>query len=311
MAYHETTGLDPQDVVNKIGNFAEAAGWVVETNNLTANVRTLVLQKSGDHIRLWNDSTSIFITGHIGYDGELTFDQQQGYAGRYAQANVGGGPYTKVFMFGGDEYVHVVIEMAGGVFRHISFGEIDKLGEWEGGTYFDATYWSLSAPATYLWQSSSSPIFDAGSGVDFVGALRCDIPQDGRSDAWALFRHNAAFRAETGLYRGESNSASTPSYLTSQMYERNDPPFSGQIALGTIRADVLRNGGALSPAGVFPDVRYVNMARYSPGQEITVGSDVWKVFPMARKGVGSGTPSNPLYGQSFSHNHAYAFKKTA
>ncbi len=313
MAYQETTGSSPEDIINKIASFASALGWTIETNNLAGSVRTLVLQKAGDHVRLWCNTTEIYITGHVGYDGELTYDQQPGYAGRYAQANLGAGPYTAVFLFGGMEpsdHVHVVIELAGGVFRHITFGEINKLGNWNGGTFFDATLWDQSADGTYRWTQKSSPIFDIGTTSARRGALRCDVPGEQSSPSWAGFDYGASFHTRTGLFRGDSSQYySNASFLMTQVYDRNDPPFSGQITLGTIRADVIRSGGFYSPVGTFPNVRYLNMARFAPGQEITVGSDVWKVFPMCRKGAGSYSSSSPLYGQQYSDNHAYAFKK--
>jgi len=314
MAYQETTGGSPEDVINKIGAFAASAGWTIATNSLNGSERVLVLRKSGDYVRLWCNATDIWITGHTGYDGSLPYNQQEGYAGRYAHCNVGAGPYTAVFLFGGNnpaEHIHVVIELAGGVFRHISFGQAEKLGDWTGGTYFDATYWHTAPNQMYQWTQWSNPLFDTRGGqTTNTGAMRCDAPQDGReSPSWAVFDGDNAFRVMTGLYGSQRSDNDGLGYLTTQVYDRNDPPFSGQITLGTIRADVIRSGGFYSPVGTFPNVRYLNMARFAPGQEITVGSDVWKVFPMCRKGQGSSSSSSPLYGQPYSDNHAYAFKK--
>lgn len=316
MAYQQTTGASPEDVIDKIGGFAAANGWTVVQNTLSGAKRTLVLKRSGDYIQLWNDGVEdIYITGYVGYASGAAYNAQLGYAGQYARANIGTGAYTNVFMFADaapSEHVHVVIEMAGGVFRHITFGEIDKLGTWTGGTFFDATYWYPSTYATYYWMENHSPVFNTYGGQPWTGGLRCDIPADGRSNAWALFDIlNFSYHVRTGLYGGRRGSSTyaDKSYLTDQIYPRNAPPFSGQITLGTIRADVARDGDFYSPAGVFPNVRYLNMERFAPGQEITIGSDIWKVFPMCRKGEGSSDTSHPRYGQPYSDNHAYAFKK--
>lgn len=308
MAYQETTGNSPDDVIAKIATFAAAAGWTVVDNILAGSNRTLVLQKGGDYIQVWNtDTTNIFITGYIGYVAGTAYNLQAGYAGNYAQANVGAGPYTNVFMFSGSapsDHVHVVIEMSGGVFRHLSFGMLDKLGTWTGGTYFDAATWVGNSSVSHnTWNSYNRALFDmrGESGTARYGCVRCDIPSDGRASTWAAVRNNASYAAWTGLYGGGGGGGGE-GYLTSQFYNRNDPPFSGQITLGTIRVEIARVGGFLSVAGTFPNVRYLNMARFSPGQEITVGSDTWKVFPMARKGSG-------VSSQAYSQNHAYAFKK--
>lgn len=309
MAYQETTGNSPDDVISKIATFAAAAGWTVVGNALVGSNRTLTLQKGGDYVWVWNSDTSnIRITGSIEYNAGLAVTAQVGYAGNYAEANVGVGAYTNVFMFSGSapsDHVHVVIEMAGGVFRHISFGTLDKLGAWTGGTYFDAVTWTASDTSENSWDTFSHGMFDSNSANQTrYGGVRCDIPADARANAWALFRSNAAYRAVTGLWGGSGNNGGGAGYLTTQFYSRNNAPFSGQVTLGAIRVDVQRPGGFWSPAGVVPNVRYLNMARFAPGQEITVGSDTWKVFPMVRKGTGPN-------GQPYSANHAYAFKKVA
>ena len=36
--------------------------------------------------------------------------------------------------------------------------------------------------------------------------------------------------------------------------------------------------------GIYPGVRLVNMADFTPGQEITLASDTWTVFPLVAKG---------------------------
>ena len=40
----------------------------------------------------------------------------------------------------------------------------------------------------------------------------------------------------------------------------------------------------LSPIGVIPGMRYMDMTNYLPGDEFTIGSDTWKVFPWYAKG---------------------------
>lgn len=315
MAYQETTGNSPDDVINKIATFAAAAGWTVIDNILAGSNRTLVLKKSGDYIQVWNTTaTDIFVTGYIGYVPGTAHNLQSGYAGSTAQTNLGAGPYTNVFMFSESlpsDHVHVVIETAGGIFKHLSFGGLAKLGAWTGGTYFDASYWATAISQGYVWQPSSSGLFDTDRrslAVTSRGAIRCDIPADGQANTWATMYWSTAFHVLTGLSAGSALQIDGRTRLTEQFYKRNAPPFSGQIALGTIRADVTRPGGFYSPLGSFPNIRYLDMARFAPGQEITIGSDTWKVFPMIRKGAGVfNTPG----GTPYSDNHGYAFKKVA
>lgn len=309
MAYSEQTASSPDDVINKIAVFAAANGWTVDRNNLSSSNRTMTLHYGAttDYVHLYNvDGSNIWILGSVGYDSGLTPVAHPNRSNP-AVANAGVGPYTKLYMFANASpapHIHCVIELTGGIFRHLSFGMIDKLGTWTGGTFVDATYWSTGQDFVFEFSTRHSPIFDSHAGAvdNFFGSLRCDIPLDGRTNAWAQMWADSSYRAYTRLAGGGP--------MVVQFYNRNDPPFSGQVTLGTFLVEVFRIGGMWSPAGTIPNVRYLNMLRFNPGQEITVGSDVWKVFPMARKGHGEfvngvGAPN------TYSDNHAYAFLKTA
>jgi hypothetical protein len=74
------------------------------------------------------------------------------------------------------------------------------------------------------------------------------------------------------------------------------------VVLVPIQNFVYRLGGSYSPVGVFPNVRYLTMARFSPGEELSISGDTWKIFPFVRQGSPGGT-------EPYSANHAVAFKK--
>jgi hypothetical protein len=319
MAYSEQTASSPDDIINKIAVFAVANGWTAERNTLAGANRTLTLRyaTTTDYIHVYNtDTSNILILGSVTYNGATT-PILQTQRSAPATANIGVGPYTKIYMFASatpSPHIHCVIEMTGGIFRHLSFGLVDKLGTWTGGTYVDATYWNTtvgpSVPQSYnTW---NSPLFDSNSpnysyaSHNFAGSMRCDIPLDSRVNAWAHLTSVAPYRAYTGLFGGTSNSSSSTGngYLSTQFLNRNEPPFSGQVTLGAIAIEILRVGGLYSIAGTFPNVRFLSMLRFNPGQEVTVGSDVWKIFPMARKGT------TTVNYDTASQNNAYAFLKT-
>lgn len=314
MAYSEQTASSPDDVISKIATFAAANGWTIDRNDLVSTNRTLTLRNGTDHVHVYNtDTGNIRLRGSVGYTAGAAPSAQPNVSVE-AITNVGVGPYTKLYLFASATpapHIHAVIELADGIFRFLSFGMVEKLGTWTGGTYVDASYWRVgSVSFSYQWSSVNSALFDsnnsASQGTVSPGAIRCDIPLDSRINAWAVLQNNASYRAYTGLYGATEGNTSGEGFLTSQYYSRNNPPFSGQIALGAISVEVSRIGGFFSMAGVFPNIRYLNMARFNPGQEIAVGTDTWKVFPMLRKGTGVSGNSAP-----YSNNHGYAFLKTA
>lgn len=315
MAYAELTATSPDDVIDKIATFASSNGWTIHRNNLVSTNRTLTLSKGTDYIHVYNtNNTDIYLLISVGYDGALAPSAQPNPSGS-AQTNLLAGPYTKLYLFADSSpsnYIHVAVETSGGIFRHMSFGMMDKLGTWTGGTYVDGTYWELGNLTAYFWGDYHSALFCSRSNVPNTtcGSIRCDIAEDSVTNGFARLTDNGfSYRAYTGLYCGRSNNADGTGYLTSQFYDRNAAPFSSQVTLGTILADVSRTGGFWSTLGAFPNVRYLNIANFAPGQEITIGTDTWKVFPMLRKGVG--TWGNPAGNIPYSNNHGYAFKKTA
>lgn len=307
MAYQEiTTAASPADIINAIATFAASNGWTVERNNLVTTNRTVTLKRAEtDYIHLWNTSTvEVRVIGSVGYSSAAAPDAQTN-SGSEARANVQAGPYTKVFLFAAETpspHIHVAIETSAGLFRHISFGLLEKVGTYTGGTYYDATNWQLTGVNAHSWSSSSHACFECGAG-SYRGAIRADIAADSRVNAWASLNQNlsgATYRGLNGLQSANNNAGS--GWLTTFAYNRNSPPFSGNVLLAPIQNFVYRTGDLYSPVGVFPNVRYLTMARFSAGEEISIAGDTWKIFPFVRQGsLGDSTP--------YSLQHAVAFKK--
>lgn len=311
MAYSENVASSPDDLIDKISTFAVSAGWTEDRNDLVSTNRTVTLHKGGDYIHLWNDSDNgVKVIGSIGYDsGEVPTNQTLG-ANNACVAPIGVGPYTKVYMFADNspaEHVHVVIEATSGVFFHLSFGLLDKFGSYTGGTYFDASYWPhVSAGAQSFSGFYNKAIFDSTWGTATAAGLvpanvRLDIAADGLSNSWFHANSAAAARLFTSLC---GNGVGLPSPALNAAYYRNSATFSGQVLLQPIQVTALRTGGFWSPIGAFPNVRVTNMERYNPADEITIGSDVWKIFPFIRKGSSANTTT-----EAYSQNMAYAYKK--
>jgi hypothetical protein len=305
MAYQEiTTAANPADVINGIAVFAGANGWTVERNNLSGSNRTVTLKRAeSDYVHLWNTNTSeLRVIGSVDYAAGSTPDTQTN-RGFEANANLGAGPYTKVFLFADSApapHIHIVVEVSAGIFRTISLGVLEKTGAYTGGTYYDATRWTVDVNGV-SWNSVQHACFEYNRGsVGFSGSIRVDIPADSRTNAWA---NTTGYPFYNGLAYAISDQPSGLGALTTLAYNRNQAPFSGNVLLAPIQNYVLRVGGLYSPIGTFPNVRYLRMDRFSPGEEITIGTDTWKIFPFVRQGVSvaSATP--------YSAQHAYAFKK--
>ncbi len=311
MAYQEiTTSIgSPDAVINQIVLFATAAGWTVERNNLVGSTRTATVRRSGVYIHIWNpDSVSVQIVGSTGYSSGSAPTAQPGGCLAIGRANIGVGPYAKLFLFAGTaptEHVHIQIERQTGQCRMVSFGELEKVDAFTGGTFYDATCWTETGTtvARNTWTNSSHPCFSSGSSiVTNFGAVYA--PADGK--AWARFGPSDTTnnRAWTGLATGTGNAVNGEGALTS-LFNLDINAMDNRRVGHPIRVDVSRPA-VWSPLGVLPGVRYIRMDTFDFGQEVTdVDSLVWKMFPLVRKGS---SPTNAS--EDYSGWHGYAILKT-
>lgn len=325
MAYQEIIApATPAAVIDAIRAFAEANGWTVNRNTLSGNNRTVTLKRGEvDYVHIYNlDLNNIYIRGSIDYASGSTPDATT-RRGPRAVVNVGAGPYTRLFLFADNTpspYVHIVIEanMAGN-YWHASFGALDKFENFTGGLYYDGTSWT--APGTtsnspWTYNSAQYPLF-AGNYSTYqtpttttspVGGIRCDFAADSRTDAWFQFTDDTSADTDlsirTGIHSSRPGSSTVDGKLGYLVESCDGNVFSNRSILHRIMAQVRRIGGYWSPIGTFPDVRFCSVAKFTDAQEITIGSDVWKIFPMLRKGsVGA-----PLY-ERYSQNFGYAYRK--
>lgn len=310
MAYQLTSATTVEDLVNKIADFAATAGWTVRRNTLVTTSRTVTIQKGGDNIHIWNTVTSaVRVRASVGYDVALAANAQPNQAVSEGQCNTGVGPFSNVFLFAGNaptEYLHVVVEISSGIFRHMHFGELRKIGAYTGGTFFEAMYYNGtntnyndSPFSTYHHISFSSRSEDAGS----RGGVRCDV--DGNANYFAPFERAASYATPTASGLGALAGGSTGDDYRSRFYDafflRSVNSWSGVTPLKPIKIRVERGANYYSEIGEVPGIRSILMSRFQPGDEFTIGSDVWKVFPWVRQGM--------VTDQQYSYDYAFAYLK--
>ena len=310
MAYSEQTSIaDAADIIHRIANFAASAGWTVERNDLVGANRTVTIRKPGvtDYIHIYNTaSTSILMRISVGYDGLLTPPNQPNVSGE-CFTRIEAGPYPKLFLFAGGDWLWVTIGVAlSGEYRHLAIGLLDKSGVYDGGTYIDGTHWGNGS----YWASFNGnhlPFMNpAGGNPSNVGRVRADSTTDGRSnffftfgvsssspnpvDALTEFGDDTAGRASCSILRADDNA------------------FSGRSVFHPLPVYVARTGSTryYSPIGVVPGVRLCSIQKFEPEQEITIGTDVYKVFPCIAKRTMNGSAGVQ---PGATGNYGYAVRK--
>lgn len=309
MAYQLTNATNIEDLIDKIADFAVTAGWTERRNDLSGSSRTLTLQKSGDNIHIYNsDTTYLRVNASVGYDDALAGNAQPNQAVSNVASNVGTGPFPNVFLFSDNspaEYIHAVIEIASGIFRMVSFGELVKTGAYTGGTYFEASGFDATSSENNMASSEHHRMFDNGTGFSNPfggGGVRCDV--DGETNYFAPFRRLADFATPcaSGGFWGELSTGADRGYRTREFYYKSINTVFGITPLAPVLIRVERDDGYWSDIGEVPGLRFMNMSRFAPGDEFTIGSDTWKVFPWLRKGN--------VEGQPYSQDLAFAFLKS-
>lgn len=310
MAYQEdSTVASPAEVINALMTFCAANGWTVERNNLAGGNRTATLRKAGvtDYIHVYNtDNVNIRLRISVGYDAGAVPSAQPNVSDE-TRTYLYPGAYPKTFFFASQDQVWVVVAIAANAeYRHFTFGRLDKAGEYTGGTYIEGTVWPMSSWSA-TWTANVWPFASEYQNNNSNGRIRADIPDDGRTNFFFSIGGPDIFPNPVTHARGEMGEVGTASRLSINAAQNS---FSGRTILHTITILLSRTGSQLyySPAGTVQDVRICSIRDFEPEQEISVGSDTWKVFPLVAK-----RPMNPFTSPqpAASGDFAFAIKKVA
>lgn len=210
-------------------------------------------------------------------------------------SEMGNGPFQSYHFFADDtsprDYIHVVVEISSGMFRHFGFGTLEKFGDnWTGGEY---------VYGQFVNQPTSSPPTDPAH-VFLLNGLGTTSTR----------LRDATIRIASGLANqgaavwGVCNTAISSSLLLDQAGNAR------QQIMGGARAGVLAGayGNPMGSAsqgfvtgypidayykdpsnprvyllGHMSDVRIVNNRNFEPNETLVIGSDTWHVFPMSQR----------------------------
>jgi len=311
MAYQTGTATSQEDLMNALSVFAAAQGWTVDimstTNDwLAMNNGSVFVQWRWDNnaaIACFQ-STAFTSTGtapgnHTGDDGCGTVDASAPYNAAISSGRritVGNGPYTAYHFFtdGTTKYIHVVLEYSPGLYRHFSFGTINKIGTWTGGQYQTGFVVGAnpglvnSSSHTLLWSGTTSGSTAADASVS--GAMRVEgMPNQTGAMKWMLFTLQTSTLGNDRA--GNARIAAPGGFLGCNPWQEAYGFFRADLLTGflpLVKIPVWWRDTAPAPdsimlLGFIPDVFQIQMANLSPGQEFTIGANTYKVFPIFRK----------------------------
>ena len=319
MAYQTGSSSDVLDLLDKLRVFAIAQGWTVDEWTSP----DLHISKGGRYFVLHGDTSAgsggnvgpfLQICGATGYSAVAAWNAQPGTSPS-VETNGMPGPFTAYHFFAGasPDYLHVVVEVSAGVFKHFHIGSLSPFGAIADGSYATGSRWQYnSGPDTNFPDHQNYHNYPFGCGTDdqLRGPSVLRVDTDGVSPKWNRFDSNyttpAGYRATSVVLQSTSFYSDvwrSPGYA---LFNGSPNAFNGLTVLIPMPVFVERASAKFSPAGYVKDVRFVNMKNLTAGETLTIGTDQWLVFPAIQKTAtwnvsGVLTPSSGYYG--------YAYKK--
>jgi hypothetical protein len=320
MATYETgTATGTADLITKLGTFAESLGWTVssQTNSNTSFYPNSpatpgkVFSKGSLVFGVGYASTFIATCGATAVDGAAVWNRQTNSSitntsGMGSFTNEMTGPYQAYHFFGGTspDYLHVVVEISAGVFRHFHLGELVKAGSYTGGAYFTGTFWLMSFQS-FGYFANSPDAAQHNAPFDYAGAQRFAVRAniDGKATQWHTPQSGSPFGVRSVVRLQGWN------FLQS-LHQRSPSEFNQLTPFFPIQVHLERSSSLWSNAGYVPDMRYLNFANLSPGEVVTLGDDEWMVFPLVSKtAIWGNTGNTPEAQIPSSGPYGFAYKR--
>jgi len=318
MAYQTGTATDLGDLLSKLDTFLVANGWTQDDFDDGASVAAEGFAnwtKNSMSIGMkWiaNSPESLSLhqaTAHSGsgFPGTHTNDSGNGYndafgsnsqlEGERCVSEIGDGPFVSYHFFENDAspaYVHIVVESASETFKHFGWGELNKFNDWTGGEYCYGHYQDTFLNSSGVDVNSYAMLDGISATVTTVGRRNATIhaeglPHQGASEKW--------------LHHSGGLTSTDPDFVDTAG-ETKQIAFGGfrggpvAYLLGEFRGDVSTGHIPMYPLAIFThdfannfiyylgsvaDIRGIDIFHFSAGQEVTVGSDTWVVFPSSRR----------------------------
>lgn len=319
MAYETGTATSVVDLLDKFRLFAVGQGWTSNRDVAAGTGREVAISKGSAYFnfRAWNNESmlvngtttagkyGITMNGSDGYAGGAAWDRQAGYPVRGSttggdQAHVmfplvtTTGPFPAYHFFAPDsKTLYAEVEITTGAFMRFGCGSLDLFNPAApgGGRFCYAVTGQHVTNSTATTNWLGADMDSSNYALEFVPFRAADFTTNNSGTQFA-----SMVRAQFGSFNNWAGSGRAVATAGLQMacqgggchdkvlrdYSPN--PLNG---VGVLLPNIVSlNVGDefLSPIGVIPGQRLMDMTNYLPGDEFTLGSDTWKVFPWYQKG---------------------------
>lgn len=261
--------------------------------------------------RYYGELRGIGINGSTGYDVGEKWDEQPGapIAGVLSPPNsIGGGMHeipdsgtNNYYIFQNGDTVIVMAEIYSGCFMYLGFGCLAKSGVYTGGQFYSASMDSYMP--SYIFHFGYSGTARNKKRTQFLGCnwvsnfagsggIYLDI--DGDAD-WRHSGNEGNQTTEKGKYihfaghcpygdlDDDGFDEEDAFEFNSRVYSHCPNHFNGVAVLSPLYVFCKRATDRWSYIGRAEGVRVMNVSLYNFGDEMTIESDTWKIFPAYAK----------------------------
>jgi len=314
MAFQTGTSTSIENLMQQLSTFLQANGWT-EDYAVTGDPGTIAFSKNQSFVSFQYSETAAASggtgamalyqarandTGDTADPWLSTGDSGAGVANNILSQLANGlcvnnfaGPHTSYFFFENNaspSYIHVVVEVDAGRYRHFGFGELDKVGDWTGGEYIYGQF---------IFPNEDDPksVF-SGFGMDscrsqgqfqIVGStirIEDHVGEPDPATIWGVV-HNGngdTDRAGNARWRITGGHRYPPEFAAIYWIRASETNAFKPMAPISVKAlNIATVPDQQYLLGYVADERLVNIANIDPGQIITIGGDDWYFFPWVRK----------------------------
>jgi hypothetical protein len=186
-----------------------------------------------------------------------------------------------------------VLEFSTGLYRHFGFGILDKIGSWTGGEYCYGNIWyqGVASATDAPLDSRHALPFDALGSTTATDYMTCHaeaLPGAPANCHWLVsWAGSSPGNDRAGQGRGNSFGGLRGGPLTHAIAWLPVNPANGYLPLTPIpyfyRRDATLSTERWYLLGSPKEMRVVNIRYVAPAEEIVIGADTWKFFPIVRK----------------------------
>lgn len=303
MAYYSGVANNLSDLLTALTTNLITEGW--------ANPATNIYSKSGVFVKIESVSSRIELRGGTGNSG-TTLTGGPTSNGAY-DGTVSFAPVTSVFTYPLNYHLHInttpdevyFFANDGDRWTWMCFGKSQVSGLLGSGNWYGATCpWKSNYSSVYSSPQAAedatateNPMFfgdpnPSGTTTNQPQGYNVSLEHGLDGNTWSKSGRDTTAGTDTSTSWSSTSSSLLTIAPIYKLMQAQPNVWNGEAILIRIQSFIRRGSGKYSLVNNLEHCRYIRNTNYSDGDTITLGADVWHVYPMVRKNSSTPAPGN-------------------